>query len=514
MERRGGGKPETGRPCTRPGAGEALESEARALLSGPVLASSGVARATFECLLRATLEGRVLSQAELAEALYGDAGDTGRARAAVRSLRSKLDGHYSNGGRSAPWRLRIPAGAYRLELDPGPARAGAGLGALSPDRNGGRPRAARLLRAGAALALAALVSLQLGARVLRTDDVTSVRFEPHCVVAAAEDGRDLWAECHPWRRRAVPTEPRDRMRLAHLADVDGDGANEVLVAWEWGRLGTDCRDAVALLDDDGARLWKAQLGGGSLDFGGRVLPGCFSTTVVRSVPVGGDSRGRSGADRPRLVVASGLHVADAACPSVLLRPDGTLLWRFFHAGHLDRGAAWDLDGDGLNEIVLGGVSNEHDCAAVAILPAVPVDRDTAAPHSAGTPYSFDSLSPPPGLTWIVLPHLIPAGAAARSRSFVRDVRVAGERLEVLVAVGDGAVTYVFERDLGCTARPHRDYADHHDALAVRGLVDAPLGADHARRLQEAVRIWQDGRWRPDPPPLRPGLVAVVEERPS
>ncbi len=135
-----------------------LRSEADAVLASGALGRSPLLKALFEYLLEQSLEGRRVTEFDVASEVF-DRGEQfsstldASVRVYIHRLRRKLDEHYSGAGRAAPQRIVIPNGEYRLVLE---ARA---AGAESPPV---RPAPARLPR-WAFAAAAALVALNVAA---------------------------------------------------------------------------------------------------------------------------------------------------------------------------------------------------------------------------------------------------------------------------------------------------------------------------------------------------------------
>src|SRR5581483_4658668 len=116
---------------------------------------------------------------------------------------------------------------------------------------------------------------------------------------------------------------------------------------------------------------------------------------------------------------------------VLLRADGALLAEYWHSGHLLNLAAVDLDGDGREEILLPGIDEGHQQAALVVL-----DPDNIAGASTvppGDPHRLQGFRPSNEYAVILFPKSCIARLSSSNRA--REIRVSADRITVIVGEG-------------------------------------------------------------------------------
>lgn len=111
---------------------DAFERQIAVVRGSGVLGRSAALSKLFDHMARATAEGRVLREADLAYEVFGRrdllSGDA-QTRVFVHRLRRKLEAFYAAEGSHEPERLHIPVGAYRIELSSPQEATDAGLDA-------------------------------------------------------------------------------------------------------------------------------------------------------------------------------------------------------------------------------------------------------------------------------------------------------------------------------------------------------------------------------------------------
>lgn len=104
--------------------GDAFEAQvARVQAAGALGRSPGLSR-LFDYLAAPERRGRTLTEADVALDVFGRATDLAgdaSVRVYIHRLRRKLETFYGSAGAAEAWRLVIPVGEYRLDLEPAPA---------------------------------------------------------------------------------------------------------------------------------------------------------------------------------------------------------------------------------------------------------------------------------------------------------------------------------------------------------------------------------------------------------
>jgi hypothetical protein len=174
------------------------------------------------------------------------------------------------------------------------------------------------------------------------------------LVRTVEVGRGTAATLRIERVPGVLTE-----RIAELADLDGDGRNELI----WAQF-RDAREGVSEIRcenvEDGTLLWRTPLQM-SVAFprSPDVVTDWYYPRLIRTADVNADGRPE--------IYALALH---EFFPALLLQIDpdsGTILAHYLHTGHLHDIRFLDMDGDGTQEILLTGVNNAFREPILAVL---------------------------------------------------------------------------------------------------------------------------------------------------
>lgn len=181
------------------------------------------------------------------------------------------------------------------------------------------------------------VSLKVEGAVLTAYDIENHRVFSHTLPAA------------PWGYVIGQNDPRDYPRSL-FADLDGDGRNELLYVY-WAQDMTANGTVLYCFRPDGSVAWKRKMGRPLETARGTALSNSFHTTTLAALA-------KARPDGGRLVVGS-QHSHSYPYQVALLTADGTLVSEYFHPGWLLKIAIADLNGDGHEEILYGGVSASY-----------------------------------------------------------------------------------------------------------------------------------------------------------
>jgi hypothetical protein len=135
-----------------------------------------------------------------------------------------------------------------------------------------------------------------------------------------------------------------------IADIDGDGQVEVLFPFR----NLDDRNAPSMLycfNSDGSMRWRRQIGREQHTISGDIYPAdyFFSWITVLNKPTPGGG----------IVVAGAYQGPSALFCIELIDRNGQAVSDYYHFGWLWAATAIDLDGDGYDELVAGGVNDAY-----------------------------------------------------------------------------------------------------------------------------------------------------------
>ncbi len=296
-------------------------------------------------------------------------------------------------------------------------------------------------------------------------------------------------------RRA--NDPTRRYRAFAFHDVTGDGRKEI--CWGQNTPQSDDRDFVAC-KEVGANepLWHFSLDSLAAPFPNK--PAVRAGQYTASGMTIGDF---TGDDRPEVYVTT---AHQPYFPSLFLQLDartGEEMGRYLHPGHFKVGPVpVDLDGDGPEELLIGGHTNAYDQAALAVL-----DPDRVEGHGPVTPeYAVSGHDRATERTYLRFPRTKVGAAQGNGISMVRRIRVReGGRIEVQVREGyvgsseqrgEAYILVCFDRSL----RPESvgtssQYDRLADTLAQRGTIGEVPDADYFESYQGHLRYWTGGKWQ-------------------
>ena len=333
----------------------------------------------------------------------------------------------------------------------------------------------------AAVAVAAIAYWILG---FGRGTVSSVLLKEDALAAVDARGFTVWEHQLGWTPERTGHGATNAPTEFVSADIDGDGANDTLVAIRQPASGTDPqRDAVFCFSPSGTLRWSyAPMV--TMSFAGRRFEGpwrVFAMTVSTT------------AGRQRVFVSYGHHTW---WPSfvVELTAGGEAEPKYFQSGSIWSLRAWSHAGS--EYLVAAGVTNGYGRASVAVLDAnaspstVPQDR---LPQE----YRCDDCPRAGPAFFALLPRTEIANATGSVYNRVVQLDRVGQdySLTTVEDVMDSAsgATYVLGRDLLFRdAALNSHYWARHDELQRERLIDHPASTCVEARKPHAISTWKPG----------------------
>lgn len=325
----------------------------------------------------------------------------------------------------------------------------------------------KMLLAGTALAAGVVAA---GLLLRPGQPPADYRVEPNHFVALDGQGKELWRCRLPQAAHWTTYQhPELRAQQVSFLDLDGDSRVETLFKL---LAAPPLEYAVALLcfSQDGRLKWEFRPGRkvatATQTFSEHYRLSQFTTL---SLP------GRKG----KYVVVTSCH--DWSWPNqiVLLSPEGKIAGEYWHSGHLLALGIADVDGDGVEEILAGDVSNARRRAVLVVLD--PRRLYGASREPEGDPHQLQGFATGAEKRIIYFPRTCITEATSQPYDHIQSIKVAGTSIDVVVIQGhsrsaDTYLIYRFDRELNLLGvTPPDVLGARHRELERAGKLDHALG---------------------------------------
>jgi len=346
---------------------------------------------------------------------------------------------------------------------------------------------------GAIAVLFALLVLTLLPRAGISDrNPAYARAQNEFVVVYNSQGAELWRKhIGPgYDLQGLKARPLGMFPDRYLAtlDVDADGMNEVVaIPGVLGPAAPEYR-TVFCYGPDGAERWRfAQHG--KMTFGQESFADDFIAQAFMAAPLG---RSR----KTSIAALSSVLCYYPACLALLSGVNGSVEGCYWHPGVVMTLDRHDVDGDGTEEILLGGQNNGFSLASLAVL-----DPDVLEGH-APAPASHTPANVPPGREkfYILFPRSdLGAFAVNRSARVVGLSYLSPGHLMATVAEDFESRTvpllFHFDSSMVCTRVEAEDtFVVAHRQLKKEGKLKAELNVDYFEALRREVQYWDGSRF--------------------
>jgi len=164
-------------------------------------------------------------------------------------------------------------------------------------------------------------------------------------------GEELYRKHFQFRR----ADQTVQMPYLMIKDLDRDGRREVLFSLQ--TQDETGEGKVLCFNRKGRLLWQFAAGR-EMKFGDKTYSGDFRTQGILAKDLDGD-------DLLEILVVS-VHRPSWPCLFALLDHQGNLKGEYWNAGYFNDVACADLNGDGIKEIIAGGMNNEYGLACLAV----------------------------------------------------------------------------------------------------------------------------------------------------
>jgi len=275
-------------------------------------------------------------------------------------------------------------------------------------------------------------------------------------------GEELWRHQFPSRFAQGVYDSQGAIKRCAFAELDGDGSVETLFVYmplDFGSVGS----TLYCFSESGDLKWQFTPGRYIKEDTGREYYPPYFISNVHVVQVPGST--------PRILVSSN-HYLHNPNQIAMLDNKGNLISEYWHSGHLLSIVCADIDGDGIEEILLAGVNNGYGLATLVIF-------DPRDVRGASTQPFRQLLDCEPGTEKAIV--LFPRTCLSLDAPYNRahSVWVTKER-RIVVPVVEGVSeaknpgVMVYELDFGLnvvSARPDSHLQEAHRLLEAEGTLD-------------------------------------------
>jgi hypothetical protein len=345
-----------------------------------------------------------------------------------------------------------------------------------------RPRAAGLLRLAAIVAISivvsvfAIIQIPLGPSTLVTE-VVACSLDGNVLEALDSTGREVWLWTFPNMTDDLAQGQR-RNAACIVQDVDGDDKSEILLLYRGKDRYQDDARLICLTPGMKRSRWEHPIGR-RLERDGRVFDNAYIGRLVQPVEIGGVLH----------LILVARHSPSYPSEVILLEAQsGVLVDRYSHPGHLETVALGDLDDDGNDELLVGGINNPGPGPGRPVLALLDLPFTGEHGRSRQTEDFFGNPGPQE-LLYLSLPRS-DADETTELPSEVREIGISDDGV-VTTVVGspNGLLTYTLDlsevqnpRITSATA--HTSFRLGHDALTDAGRLDHYLPAQLPQRYFE------------------------------
>ncbi len=305
------------------------------------------------------------------------------------------------------------------------------------------------------------------------------RAEVSTLVVTDGQGEELWRYKFPSRFARGVYDSWDAIRRCAFADLDGDGSVETLFVYmplDFGSVGA----TLYCFSENGAVKWQFTPGRYIKEDTGREYFPPYLISNVQVAPISGST--------PRILVSSN-HYLHNPNQIAMLDAKGNLISEYWHSGHLLSIVCADIDGDGIEEILLAGVNNGYGLATLVILDPRDVRGASVQPFR-------QLLGCEPGTEKAVV--LFPRTCLSLDAPYNRaqTVWVTNER-RIVVPVVEGVSeaknpgVMIYELDFGLnvvSARPDSHLQEAHRLLEAEGTLDHSWTEKETEEIRSEVTV--------------------------
>jgi len=282
-----------------------------------------------------------------------------------------------------------------------------------------------------------------------------------------------------------------------ISDIDGDGDQEVLFAPK--RVSDQTGEGwLRCFNHKGKEIWHFKANK-ELRSGVVVYSPDYRIAGFYTHDFDGDGRHE--------IVVEAFHAPDWPCQLTLLDASGKLLGDYMHAGYLRDIEFFDLDSDGIEELIVVGINKEYRTGCLIVFD--PRDFGGRSPQSGE--FAFEDLKPGTELFYVVTPPTDVSEALGPLYSDLRKLHITeNRRIRATSSLG-----LIFEFDFGLKPLQvtwEDSYRTRHEALTAEGKISSVLGDAYRPTVLDGIRWWNGSELVAEPTRNAPPAPVPGEAR--
>jgi hypothetical protein len=270
-----------------------------------------------------------------------------------------------------------------------------------------------------------------------------------------------------------------------LTDLNGDGRRELLMLYWHRNVDGPLTSTLMCFSDAGKLLWQFTPSGEIRD-----AKETFSTSYVLDKFVVIPARGQGG---QTLIATTSHHTISYPNQIAVLDANGKQIGEYWHSGHLYETALVDLDGDGKEELLFGGVNN--GCQQATLVAFDPRQVHGASTQARGDSHQFQGQSSGTEKA-VVLFTRTELNEVTEPFNFVMAIWQEGDVIQVTVREKrgneSGYVAYTLDKRLNLRqVTPSYGLMKLYDEFRAAGRIHRNLESDETPRLRQ-IKVVRNG----------------------
>lgn len=277
-------------------------------------------------------------------------------------------------------------------------------------------------------------------------------------------------------------------RSINITDLDTDGKNEILVTGDQMTIGQFKCDSLYCFNSNGTRRWVASPESEKYNYAPNWKRTGWEIRDFFTVRWG---------KKIKLYAIANDKIYGGAIISEIDSKSGKILGSLYHAGYFSQALSYDINGDGNDEIFLGGSSTGY---YHAFFMAVEPDKLMGAIHNENHLKQFNLIKGNPEY-YILMPISNFGRLLMPSESYdVAEIRGGNKTvtvfsIEAIIHNKQYPILYTFNKDMRViNVFPSTSFLKEYDTMLHSGKLTVPLDSNYWNSLKDSVLYWDGDKY--------------------